>query len=286
MNHSYFFSINKIQIIFIVFAFFSIFISLSLFSHVIFQESNGQVSNTNNTFAREKIGNIFDPRYSLLVNLTSKIDQIHGHLNASVMNKIDGNESFAVAHAGHPIAEIYPIIELQISKVNRSLSESLYSMLVSLPDLSKNSTNDHYKSEVEATNLILKQIVSDAIPNNFKNDVTFNSFVIVDLLDTAGHEYQEAVTNNTITAMVEYQDSKAFIQEAQKILSSVILTNNHTTKIQHNFDPLFELLDSTIGKASDPKQVYESLDNIFLDLAKAVGMDKFTLLSKLGNAVD
>ena len=49
----------------------------------------------------------------------------------------------------------------------------------------------------------------------------FNSFVVVDLLDTAGHEYQEAITNNTITAMVEYQDSQAFLQQAEKLLTSL-----------------------------------------------------------------
>ena len=58
--------------------------------------------------------------------------------------------------------------------------------------------------------------------------------------------------------MVEYQDSKAFIHQDQKILSSVILTNNHIANIQHSFVSLFELLDSSIGKASDPKQVYET----------------------------
>ena len=222
----------------------------------------------------------------MLVNFTSKIDQIHGHLNASMMNKFDGNETFAVAHAAHPIAEIYPIIESQIAKVHKSLSDTLYSKLVSLLELSTYSTNAEYEKEVITVNSILKQTINSIVPSNMHNDLTFNSFVIVDLLETAGHEYQEAVTNNTITAMVEYQDSKAFIQEAQNLMFDVVLSSSGTQDTQHNFAPLFELLEATIGKASDPKHVYQSLDNIFLDLAKAVGMDKFILLSKLGNAVD
>ena len=52
------------------------------------------------------------------------------------MNKFDGNETFAVARAAHPIAEIYPIIESQIAKVHKSLSDTLYSKLVSLLELS------------------------------------------------------------------------------------------------------------------------------------------------------
>ena len=162
------------------------------------------------------------------------------------MNKLDGNEVFAVAHSGHPIAEIYPIIEPQVSKVNRSLSDLLYSKLSSLPGLAKNSTNEVYLKEVAETNVILKQTLKEVIPYHFQNDTTFNVFVVVDLLDTAGSEYQEAITNNTITAMVEYQDSNAFIQMAQKVLSEVTISNSSTLAVQNNFTHLFDLLDSRI----------------------------------------
>ncbi len=159
--------------------------------------------------------------------------------------------------------------------------------LLSLPEIVKNSTNESYTKEIETTKSILKQVVNEVIPNNFQNDTTFNIFVIVDLLDIAGSEYQEAITNNTITAMVEYQDSNAFIQVAQKLLSNILMSNNSTLNVQNsNFTHLFVLLDSTIQKVSDPKQVHSSIVNIFLDLSKAIELDLHTLLSKLGTVAD
>ncbi|WP_148686418.1 hypothetical protein [Candidatus Nitrosocosmicus hydrocola] len=287
VRYTYPFLVNKIQTFFIFATFISILLFLSLFPSSVLQETNGQSLITNDSTTKNQISNIYDLRYSILVNFTSKIDQIHGHLNASLMNKFNGNETFAVAHAGHPIAEIYPIIEPQITKVNSSLSESLYLKLLSLPELVKNSTNEAYAIEIETTKSILKQVINEVIPSNFQNDTTFNIFVIVDLLDIAGSEYQEAITNNTITAMVEYQDSNAFIQVAQKLLSNILLSNNSTLNVQNsNFTHLFVLLDSTIQKVSDPKQVHSSIVNIFLDLSKAIELDLHTLLSKLGTVAD
>ena len=96
-----------------------------------------------------------DLRYSNLVNFTSKIEQIDGHLNASLLNKYDGNESLAFAHATHPIAEVYPFVAPQIAKTNESLNQSLYSILVNLPEVSRNSTNDQYFSTIQSDKDIL-----------------------------------------------------------------------------------------------------------------------------------
>ena len=98
------FLVNKTPVFFIFTSFPIICVLISTSPLLIFQASNGQSLNTTNESNWRLISNIFDLRYSLLVNFTSKIDQIYGHLNASVINKIDGNETLAVAHAGHPIA--------------------------------------------------------------------------------------------------------------------------------------------------------------------------------------
>ena len=54
---------NKNQILLIFIAFSSVFVSLSLFFYVVMQESNGQLTDADNTFSSDKIGNIFDPLY-------------------------------------------------------------------------------------------------------------------------------------------------------------------------------------------------------------------------------
>ncbi|MDN5846681.1 MAG: hypothetical protein L0H53_10460 [Candidatus Nitrosocosmicus sp.] len=73
--------------------------------------------------------------------IKASIRSSHGELShALLLNKYDGNETFAVGHAAHPIAEVYPLVAPQIASANKSLDLSLYSMLVNLPEISKNST--------------------------------------------------------------------------------------------------------------------------------------------------
>ena len=276
----------KTFLILITFVIPLLFIAITFF--ISFPPINGQI-NDKPVSGLEKqnetqIGNIFDPRYTNLVNFTSKIDQIHGHLNASLMNKYDGNETLVVAHAAHPVAEIYPLIAPQIANANKSLDQSLYSILVNLPEVSKNSTNEEYANVIQSTKNVLKKIVNEVIPRDLQNDLMFNSFVVVNLLDTAGHEYQEAITNNTITAMVEYQDSQAFLQQAEKLLTSLHSLNQSSSLDSHNFIPLLSSLNSSIVEVSNPKDVYMSINKIFQEISSISGLDKFTLLSKLGKS--
>ncbi|HET6588531.1 MAG TPA: hypothetical protein VFG45_00030 [Candidatus Nitrosocosmicus sp.] len=265
---------------------------LFITSFIIFQSSNGQMVNSTTT-TTTSIGNskeissrdVLDFRYSDLVNFTSKIKQIDGHLNASLLNKYDGNESLALAHAEHPIGELYPFVGPQIAITNQSLNQSLYLILMDIPEYSKNSTNEEYLSVIQSTQNLLKDIINEVIPKNLQNDKLFNSFVVVNLLDLAGHEYQAGVTNDTITAIFEYQDSKAFIQQAEKLLST-FYSDSETSIDSSGLWPLVNSLNAAIEKVSTPEEIYLSIDSIFSKISLLVNTDKLTLLSKLGVSAD
>ena len=262
---------------------------ISVIPFIFIQPINGQISDKTITIVDkpEEISsdNILDLRYSNLVNFTSKIEQIDGHLNASLLNKYDGNESLAFAHATHPIAEVYPFVAPQIAKTNESLNQSLYSILVNLPEVSRNSTNDQYFSTIQSAKDILKDIKNEVIPKNLQNDVLFNSFVIVNLLDLAGYEYRAAVNNGTITAIFEYQDSKAFIQQAEKLMS-VFYVDPETSDEVSGLLTLVSSLNTSIDEVSTPEDIYLLIDGIFSKMSLIISTDKLTLLSKLGVTTD
>ncbi|WP_415310173.1 hypothetical protein [Candidatus Nitrosocosmicus sp. FF01] len=69
-------------------------------------------------------------------------------------------------------------------------------------------------------------------------------------MDTADTEYQEGITNNSITAMLRYQNSNAFVQIAHKLFSDMTIyhDDNSTLTLHNNFTHLFDLLDSAIQK--------------------------------------
>ena len=262
---------------------------ISVIPFIFIQPINGQISDKTITIVDKpqeiSSDNILDLRYSNLVNFTSKIEQIDGHLNASLLNKYDGNESLAFAHATHPIAEVYPFVAPQIAKTNESLNQSLYSILVNLPEVSRNSTNDQYFSTIQSAKDILKDIKNEVIPKNLQNDVLFNSFVIVNLLDLAGYEYRAAVNNGTITAIFEYQDSKAFIQQAEKLMS-VFYVDPETSDEVSGLLTLVRSLNTSIDEVSTPEDIYLLIDGIFSKMSLIISTDKLTLLSKLGVTTD
>jgi hypothetical protein len=262
---------------------------ISVIPFIFIQPINGQISDKTVTIVDKpqeiSSDNILDLRYSNLVNFTSKIEQIDGHLNASLLNKYDGNESLAFAHATHPIAEVYPFVAPQIAKTNESLNQSLYSILVNLPEVSRNSTNDQYFSTIQSAKAILKDIKSEVIPKNLQNDILFNSFIIVNLLDLAGYEYQAAVNNGTITAIFEYQDSKAFIQQAEKLMS-VFYVDPETSVDSSGLLTLLSSLNTSIDEVSTPEDIYLLIDGIFSKMSLIISTDKLTLLSKLGITTD
>ena len=262
---------------------------ISVIPFIFIQSINGQISDKTVTIVDKpqeiSSDNILDLRYSNLVNFTSKIEQIDGHLNASLLNKYDGNESLAFAHATHPIAEVYPFVAPQIAKTNESLNQSLYSILANLPEVSRNSTNDQYFSTIQSAKNILKDITNEVIPKNLQNDILFNSFVIVNLLDLAGYEYQAAVTNGTITAIFEYQDSKAFIQQAEKLMS-IFYVDPETSVDSSGLLTLVSSLNTSIDEVSTPEDIYLLIDGIFSKMSLIISTDKLTLLSKLGVTTD
>ncbi len=262
---------------------------ISVIPFIIIQPINGQISNKTLTMVDKpqeiSPDNILDFRYSELVNFTSKIEQIDGHLNASLLNKYDGNESLAFVHATHPIAEVYPFVAPQIANTNQSLNQSLYSILVNLPEISRDSTNDEYLSIIQSTKDILKDIINEVIPKNLQNDLLFNSFVIVNLLDLAGYEYQAAVTNGTITAIFEYQDSKAFMQQAEKLMS-IYYADPETSVESSGLLSHVSSLNTAIDEVSTPEEIYLLIDGIFSKMSLIISTDKLTLLSKLGITTD
>ncbi|WP_145988004.1 hypothetical protein [Candidatus Nitrosocosmicus franklandus] len=264
-----------------------LFISLTPF--IFLQSVNGQILHESSTVVDnlQEISpeNILDIRYSDLVNFTSKIEQIYGHLNASLLNKYTGNDSLAFAHASHPITEVYPFVAPQIAKTNQSLNQSLYSVLVNMPDVSRNSTIDEYFTTIQLANNILKEITNAVIPKNLQNDLLFNSFVVVNLLDLAGYEYSAAVTNGTIEAIFEYQDSKAFIKQAEKLMS-IFNTDPETSTSSSELILLVNSLNALIDRVATPEEIYLSIDGIFSKMATMISTDRLTLLSKLGVTTD
>src|SRR5918996_3555655 len=155
-----------------------------------------------------------------LVEFVSNIEQIRGHLDQALINKESENNTLAEAHTLHPIEEVYSSIEDQLANQNSTLNQTLSAALQSLPSSATNATLQEFESQIDYVNKLLNDSMQAVVPSaEFSNNPAFNASVVGRLLHVAGHEYEEAVENGTVKAIVEYQDAQAFIYRAHIVFN-------------------------------------------------------------------
>lgn len=124
----------------------------------------------------------------------------------------------AEPHIGHPVEEIYADVEDQLQE--RKVPE-FKKQLMSLQDLVKSKPNDpQIATQFEASVKAVEQAIA-ALPETQRQSPKFVMQVINGLLDTANSEYGAAIANGKISAAIEYQDSRGFVNYAETLKSSI-----------------------------------------------------------------
>jgi hypothetical protein len=215
----------------------------------------------------------------------SNIEQIRGHLDQARINKESGNDTLTTAHTLHPIEEVYASIEEQLVSQNATLNETLS---VALQDLSSSVPNvaaEEFGDQVDSINTQLDNIVQTLVPSSDLSNPTFNASVVARLLHIAGHEYEEAVANGTIIAMVEYQDGQAFIQRAQNIFNSS--AGNIDESLAHEVEEVnifFTDLNNAVNNLDDPANVETIINGVIHELAEITGLSETQLTGEEAGA--
>jgi hypothetical protein len=106
---------------------------------------------------------------------------------------------------------------------------------------------------------------------------------VAQLLNTAGHEYEEAVANGTVIAIVEYQDAQAFIHRAQDIFNSSASKLNQSSSVAQEvreINELFSNLNSAINDKDDPATIETTtINGIIHGLVEVTGLSESQLLA-------
>lgn len=215
---------------------------------------------------------------STLVDFTSNIEQIRGHLHAAVMNKEAGNNTLAKAHTLHPIAEIYSTIEPQITNANTTLNETLSANLNQLSQMVNTSLAEEFNSQSKKISGLLNQTIEQVIPSAITDNNTFKLGVVSNLLSIAGKEYGEAVENGLIKEIVEYQDGQAFITRAEDMFMQASST------IPQEMDPevqetkqFFSDINNSIQNKSSPEVLDKSIEAAIHEISEITGISKESL---------
>ena len=217
-----------------------------------------------------------------LVEFVSNIEQIRGHLDQALVNKESGNDTLAQAHTLHPIEEVYSSIEDQLANQNSTLNQTLSAALQNLPSSATNATLQEFESRIDDVNTLLNDSMQAVIPSaEFSNNSAFNASVVGRLLHVAGHEYEEAVENGTVKAIVEYQDAQAFIYRAHIVFNAS--ASNINQSMAHEVEEVnefFSNLNGSVNNKEDPATVETTINGIIHELAEITGLSESQLIGE------
>jgi hypothetical protein len=238
--------------------------------------------NGTTTIANETTTTMSSAPNATLVEFVSNIEQIRGHLDQALINKESENITLAEAHTLHPIEEIYSSIEDQLANQNSTLNQTLSAALQNLPSSATNATLQEFESQIDYVNTLLNDSMQAVVPSaEFSNNPAFNASVVGLLLDVAGHEYEEAVENGTVKAIVEYQDAQAFIYRAHLVFNSS--ASNINQSMAHEVEEVnefFSNLNGAVNNKEDPATVETTINGIIHELAEITGLSESQLIGE------
>ena len=204
------------------------------------------------------------------VEFAANLEYIRGHLDQAVANKQAGNNELAIAHAGHPVAEVYALIEGEIEEHDAELNGQLEESLTGLANQINTMTAAQVQTEVSEINVLINEVETSVLGDKM-SDPVFSGMVAMAVLDTAEHEYEEAVANGEIVEMIEYQDSTAFIAQAEEIFNSI-----RAELPEHEAEEIavfFEQLNSLTASNASFEQVETVIGGIIHEFEEALGLE-------------
>jgi hypothetical protein len=240
-------------------------------------DSNATSSIANETTTRASTLN------ATLVEFVSNIEQIRGHLDQALINKESGNNTLAQAHVLHPIEEIYSSIEEELTNQNSTLNLTLSAGLQNLSSSVTTARLEEVHDQIQSINELLNNSVQTVVvpSSEVSNNPAFNASVVARLLHVAGHEYEEAVANGTIRAIVEYQDAQAFIDRAESIFQSTASRINQSLAPEiGEVNESFSNLNDSIMNTEQPEAVERTINGIVSELAEITGLSENQLISE------
>jgi hypothetical protein len=183
-----------------------------------------------------------------------------GHLEQTVKNKENGNNSLTQAHIHHPIVEIHDFIEVQLGTADSNLNTLLFNSLNNLSKNVEKLDSSQFKEETAEINEMLNNAIKLIVPID---NSTLNLIAVSWLLDAANTEYESGVINGKVIQVVEYQDAMAFISSAESLFNDTLpLLNQSMKSSADQAISLFSQLNSKVQTKANINDIRTSTSEI------------------------
>src|SRR5215204_934481 len=146
------------------------------------------------------------------------LEQMKGHLDASIINVQSNNSVLAVAHALHPIEEIVDIINNRLIQTNETLTKEFSSKLNQYVQTVRSDNINKIIIEKTELEKLLNDALDQSIGEEKRNSRDYILNVTAELINIASEEFNEAMFNGQIINILEYQDGQQFFKRAIMLL--------------------------------------------------------------------
>lgn len=150
------------------------------------------------------------------------LEEIEGHFMALEDNLDENNAELAMAHAMHPIAELYDLIKPTLAAADPALDSEVRETLLGLADLASTRVDrDEAQAAIDNAKDVVERAGAAVIEPELSGSHTFKMRMMASLMETAAAEYVVAVSNGEILEMAEFQDGAAFVLCSEQILDTI-----------------------------------------------------------------
>lgn len=156
------------------------------------------------------------------VKVAANAEKVKGHLQASQELYARGQKKAAATHAGHPVEELWSLLEGPLGRASSDLAARVKGLLEKPGQQIKAGVQARqYQATVQDVSAALDDAVSRVVPAPVRESLAFRAGVIHELLEGVEEEYGEAVKRGKIVETVEYQDAYGFFQRARALYQPI-----------------------------------------------------------------
>ena len=193
------------------------------------------------------------------------LEQMKGHLDASIINVQSNNSVLAVAHALHPIEEIVDIINNRLIQTNETLTKEFSGKLNQYVQTVRSGN----LNKISIEKLELEKLLNDALDQSISLEKRTNRDymlnVTAELINIASEEFNEAMFNGQIINLLEYQDGQQFIKRAIMLLeeSQAFLSDNDKKYLTQIIE-----MKKDLDLKSDPSEIDRKVKDMLCEIKK------------------
>jgi len=193
------------------------------------------------------------------------LEQMKGHLDASIINVQSNNSVLAVAHALHPIEEIVDIINNRLIQTNETLTKEFSSKLNQYVQTVRSGNINKIIIEKTELEKLLNDALDQSIGEEKRNSRDYIFNVTAELITIASEEFNEAMYNGEIINLLEYQDGQQFFKRA-----IMLLEESQTLLTDHDKKYLAKIIEmkKDLDLKRDPSEIDRNVKDILCEIKK------------------